>query len=359
MSDTDQKTTRPLTPQELAEHRNAQNYAALFRSVLPAWSISISRLRPSWCAGWCETLDADPEHPIDLDYIRDTWGGQSFKVVINDDLNRYVTSFRFGIDAPPRRDGRRLESPDEADRRRRREDRELELQRIHANPPAAPAPVIDPTIGSLLLESMKSATSAKEDQFGFVRDLLTKHMAKEPESRRDLKEMMELAKSMREMADLFGIGDKPEGGDMWGNAAAKILDVLDRKNQIDAAKTHPQLPSKAKRLRVIKNPGSLPQQADPVVEQAVQPTVQPKTAEIDRTSLAATLAGMSPMDAAAVTMSALSQMPPENRYQLMEMLGGGLDELDYDDDEDIEDLDESGKDTVLESGKPDEGSEAV
>jgi hypothetical protein len=364
VSNSDNQTKTPgesprPTPQELAQWRNDRDWQSLFRALHPSWSVTIERLKPSWCMGWLDTVECDPEEPFSHEYIRDTWGGQRFKLTINDELGQYITRFRISIDGPPKRNGRILEDPEQRERRERREEREAELERMQLSRLNS-QPTTDPTLGNIVAKLIETQSNTKGGDLDFFREILKSQLKKEPESRRDLKEMLELAKSMREMADMFGMGANDGGGDVWGGAAAKFLDVLDRKNQIDAAKAAPLPPKAAKRLRVIKNPGAVPQQSVPVVDQ----TAQPGNAELDRTALAATLAGMSPMDAAAVTMSALSQMPPENRYQLMEMLGGG--ELDeYEDGEDLEDREDREEksqndgNTVLEHGKPNEGSEAI
>jgi hypothetical protein len=338
----ERRTPKRLTNQQWAQLRNDRNFAAIFRALHPAWSVTIERTRPSWCTGWLETIECDPEDPIDQEYIRDTWGGQRFKLVVNDEMGQYVTSFRISIDGPPKRNGRVIDDPEDIARRQAREDRALEIQRLEISRSKEPAPSTDPTLGTIVAKLIEAQTNKGTGELDFVKEIMKQQLTKKPEERRDLKELMELATSMREMAELFGMNNGGEDGSSMAGIAAKFMDVLDRRNQLDARQQ--QAPQRQpKRLRVIKNPGAhAPQIAQGAAQGAAPPqgAAHPQQPEqLSRAALASTLAGMDPMDAAAVTMSALAEMPAENRIKLMEMLGGE-DLGDFEDGEDLEDLED-------------------
>ena len=341
---------RPLTKEEWAALRNEQNYAAIFRSMRPNWTVKIDRTRPTWCIGWCETVDFDPDEPIDLEYIRTNWGGQRFKCEIHDELGQYVTVFRISIDAAPRRFGKLAEHPDDIERRKKREDLEREMSIRPQN--AAPAPAIDPTIGQILADSIKTVGSSKDSQLAFVTDLLKDKFDAEPEGRRDMKELMELATSMKEFAELLGMTPGEGGGDdFWGVNATKLLDILDRKSESDRRRSEKSRPDESfkqkgqRQIRVVKNLGN----ADPG-RGAVRPPVPVAAADLSRTQLAATLSSMSPIDAATVFMSTLSKMSPDDREELTSILMGGQ-EFEDDDDQGEDVVDDQGEDVVDDQGE--------
>jgi hypothetical protein len=353
---TDEK--RVLTPEEWASLRNEQNFTAMFRALQPGWSLQIKRLRPTWCEGWCDTVEFDPEEPIDLEYIRDNWGGSRFKLQVFDELHQYKASWRVSIDAPPRRNGRLLEDPETAERRRRKEERDLERDRLLITPPAQSS--MDSTLGNMMTELIKTTAASKDDQLGFVKDLLMLNMKKEPEGRRDIKEILELATSMREMVDLFGGGSG--GDDPWANNIGKFADILSARNAIDSKRAPgaqgapgapQQRPPQQPPVRIVRNLGNA-NQAPPAAAEPQAPApaqAPPQTASLSGSQIASTLAFMNPTDAAAVVMTTLSKMPQDNRDELFSILGVDFGES-YDDEEeqdpDVEDTD-----------GPSHGSEAI
>jgi hypothetical protein len=324
--------------------RAKQDYAEIFGSFELGFTVNIERVQPTWCDGWCETISFDPEEPLNLEYIRDTWGGRRFKLEVRDQFGKYVTSFRISIDSPPRRFGRLIESPDEVDRRQRREDRELELRRLDRQPqqqPApAPAPVIDPTIGKILADSIAGSRNANSGELKFLRELAEKQLSREPQAKSDLKEMMELAKGMREMADMFGLAAPGDAGDdIWGNNASKLLDLLGKKSELDELRARRRKPANAHKanspkIRIVKNLGPAPSMGSAGDQQD-----HPR--ELSRAQLAATLAGMNAMDAASVVMATLAKMPADTREELTSILMG--EEIE---EEEIEEIEEEERDTT-------------
>jgi hypothetical protein len=355
MSKTDEQgTPRRLTNQEWAELRNEKNFSALFRSLHPNWTVTLERTRPSWCTGWLETVDCDPDDPIDQEYIRDTWGGQRFRCIINDDLGQYVTSFRISIDAPPKRAGKLLDDPEAVEARRRADERVLDMERARLNP--APAPGLDPGMVTLLGDILKTNNNASKSELEFLKSLIA--LQRPEEGRRDLKELLELAVSMREMAGMFGLqvpgGTVAPEPDMWAANAAKFLEILTQKNQIDqrrpapSAAPAPSVP-KARPVQIVQNLGALPPSRFPAAapvpapaapsspDVAAMPAGDPSSgANMSRAALASTLACMEPMDAATVVMATLSEMPQANREKLLEILGVDFGE-EYDDGETLAD----------------------
>jgi len=303
--------------------REEKNYLGLFRSMHEDWTLSIERVRPTWCEGWCETISQDPEQPLDLEYIREQWGGQRFKLVIRDGGQHYVTSFRVSIDAPPKRGGIIVKHPDEIERERRMEELERERSARAMTPAAAPAPAIDPTLGQMLADSIKSIGESKDAQVNMLWKMVDKKTS-EPEGRRDMKELLELAGSMREFADMFGINQGGDsGGDFFSANAGRFLDMLDKKQELDLRKQPggPGAPRGQRQIRVVKNlgPNGEPAAASQQQQTAVQ---NPESENMSRNDLAVTLGGMSPMDSCAVLMGALHRMDPDDRSELLEMLMG-------------------------------------
>lgn len=58
-------------------------------AIRPGMTVSIWRARPSWCKGYLETMEVDPQSPLDLDYLAGNWGGETLTIRIRDENGRY------------------------------------------------------------------------------------------------------------------------------------------------------------------------------------------------------------------------------------------------------------------------------
>jgi len=106
-------TTPKMTAEEWRNERVNKSIENMLAEVGQGWKVSLTRIRPTWCAGWVETLDHDPESPISLEYIRDMWGGQTFRVRLLDEVGNYKAQTQITIAEEPRKNGKRIKHPEE------------------------------------------------------------------------------------------------------------------------------------------------------------------------------------------------------------------------------------------------------
>lgn len=107
----------PVEPGQQTE--TAQEKAAKkadLRSLLSmcrrGWTITIRRAAPTWCDGYLERLDADPDSPIDLEDIRREWGGRRLILQVHDEHGKYVGQTTEKFPDPPRWHGKQIPEPD-------------------------------------------------------------------------------------------------------------------------------------------------------------------------------------------------------------------------------------------------------
>jgi len=137
LQESDKNTVDPDLEKQIAEYelseagqkdpvvqRRLQQKMALLRTVeeclaglQPTHQLAITRLQPRWCARWIETIpiemDDNGEHGIDLEFLRDTYGGDKLCLRFLDDRGKFMfqktVNFK-GI--PPRENGIALEDPE-------------------------------------------------------------------------------------------------------------------------------------------------------------------------------------------------------------------------------------------------------
>ena len=91
-------------------YTRAQRILADFRTGM---SLSIYRLRPSWCSGFLERLECFDDEPIDIDYIIHEWGGKRLKLRICNDRGKYISGADLNLSSYPPRFRRRIMNPDD------------------------------------------------------------------------------------------------------------------------------------------------------------------------------------------------------------------------------------------------------
>lgn len=103
------------------DHKNAKNgeddaYARAQRMLAgfkPGMSLSIYRLRPSWCSGFLERLECFDDEPLDIDYIINEWGGKRLKLRVCDETGKYISGTDLNLSSYPPRFRRKLMNPDD------------------------------------------------------------------------------------------------------------------------------------------------------------------------------------------------------------------------------------------------------
>lgn len=75
------------------------------------WRCKITRVAPSWCDGTLQTIDVDPSSPIDIEDIRETWGGRKLVLTLIDGQGRFRKRINLKFPEPPMSHGRPLTPP--------------------------------------------------------------------------------------------------------------------------------------------------------------------------------------------------------------------------------------------------------
>jgi len=75
------------------------------------WRCQIVRISPSWCDGTLETVNVDPTVPIDIEEIRQSWGGRRLQLVLIDDRGRMRKRINLKFPDPPRNNGQAISPP--------------------------------------------------------------------------------------------------------------------------------------------------------------------------------------------------------------------------------------------------------
>jgi len=138
----------PASPQTVAERTKAAALAAAARTIPASARIRIERIFPSWCAGYLETIDAAIIADTGLDdYLRETWGGERFKVTVRDNGKDLWTAADAKIAGRPRWFGTEIQPPRPIQYRPDFADPDAP-----ARPPAPyqpPPPAVDPNVSAL------------------------------------------------------------------------------------------------------------------------------------------------------------------------------------------------------------------
>lgn len=75
------------------------------------WRCRVVRLSPSWCDGTLETFDIDPSSPIDIEEIRQSWGGRRLQLLLIDDRGKMRKRINMKFPDPPRNNGQPIAPP--------------------------------------------------------------------------------------------------------------------------------------------------------------------------------------------------------------------------------------------------------
>lgn len=105
--DNDVETETVVTTQKRRKRtKTSPDQLNTYLKTLPgSWKISIDRLSPSWAAGHCGHMEIDPDDPFDIEEIKEEWGGNRLRIrVLDEHGNQHrQTTIRFA--EPPRNEG--------------------------------------------------------------------------------------------------------------------------------------------------------------------------------------------------------------------------------------------------------------
>ena len=367
MSDEHKKTKEEIA----ADLQDANTIEQLLSMVGVGWSISLNRIRPSWCKGWLETLDISPDEPLDMDYIADTWGGESIKLRLLNDHGKFKGGKIIHIAREPLDHGRPLEHPADKRARLERENRAREYREESIRLNAA-QPKQDNSVFTMMIDVLKDSNASSA---GVYRDLLKNQSKQGPMG---ISEVVAFANGLKELQGVFGDDNKNSGGGDGDdeNMLGTFVGILERAHERDVKREDRK---DAMREREARRTGSRKRQ-DPLpgrTKPNVHPIREPETANPEppleaaqdadpdadeEPALSEELSELSPAEAAEVLGEAFTMMSPEKRQQTMQLLAKLADVSETADiisgDGSIEDLvDEDqadeGDGTILDSsGKP-------
>ena len=297
----------------------------LLQGLKPGYSVSVYRVRPSWCKGWLERLDLIDGEDIDMGYLAETWGGEVLRLRVCDDSGTY----RGGVDIPmmsykPRKHGKLL-------RRRHWVDDTEDDPRSARTQTTAPPPVHHPPEPANGLESMlKLLKQTRAEDIKTFRDLLGAVPVEPKAVGTGLDSIAQMAQQFKELKALFGEFEQPAA------AQDDQTQMFQAIGEIAKAITHKapvrQLPPQQK-ARIIRNEQTVPPR--PPAQAVPNPGDNPRNPH----DLSTELASLGPQGAADVAMHAMATMTEEERAavigDIMTRLPE-LQELEFEDGEEIE-----------------------
>ena len=316
-----------------ADLRDERTIEQLLSTVGAGWTISLSRIRPSWCKGWLETIEASPDEPLDMDYIADTWGGESIRMRLLDTHGRWKGGKDIHIAREPLRHGRPLEHPEDKRVRMAREERSREHReetiRLNATPTQQ-----DNTVFTMLVDVLKDSNTTNSQAY---KDLVSNLPSRDPMG---IDDIIKFANGLKDLQGVFG-GDDSGGrvDDSDDKMLGTFVGIMEKAHERDvkredrkeAAREREARRADSRRRQIpvrqapppghpksnvhqIPNPNRQRQEPPPEAARNADPEADEELA------LSEELAELEPAEAAEVLGEAFTMMPPEKRQKTMQLL---------------------------------------
>lgn len=357
---------RPTQAELDRDKKDRQTVEQMLASVGTGMKIALKRIRPGWDKGYLETCDADPDHPIDLDYIRDTHGGETIEIRILDHRGRYIGGSQVDISGPPLSFGRPKKHPSDVAFEREQKQRQAEAQLLVQSAPAA-----SNSNDTILEKFLDQVSASKAESIGLLREALEHKNQIVPSERGGLGDLRTMFREFKQFQKEFGGEGGGDGDDSMGSALESFMEMMmkreerkdkqadrehrDRGHRGDRGQRrrrqegpprgrHPDIhavPDEQSR----PNPPRQDQRSDPPnAQQDRHPDPPDDQGDEDaRDRLADVLADMSAEDAAYVAGSAFSRMSEEDqRVVFARLMGGELPDDAFDGDDDDDPIDMAG-----------------
>lgn len=162
---------------------------SLFDEFRPGYTLSIRRLRPTWCSGFLERLECFEGDKIDIDYIIQQWGGKRLSIRMLDEHGRYKKGVELNLSSYPCKFQGRIMDPNDGWR--------SQAQESTAMVPAAPN-IADPLkLIEVLQVQRKNDLAQMQKMFGNIQAPTVQ--AVDP-----LKQLAELGKTYKQLKGIFG-----------------------------------------------------------------------------------------------------------------------------------------------------------
>lgn len=145
-----------------ADAAGAAQLGSATRALRGAVIVRIERLRPHWCAGWLEDYALDDGDTGELlPYLRDEWGGESYRLSVLGPDNVAISDHKQPIAGPPRDRGRVI-------------NRDVWEGRAPVVTTAQPVPVVQPVASpdhQLINTAFNMMRDANKAQFDAVKEM--------------------------------------------------------------------------------------------------------------------------------------------------------------------------------------------
>jgi hypothetical protein len=337
----------------------------VLRGLPIGWKVSVTRKKPKWAAGHLDTCELDPGEGLDLDDLRDTWGGGTYELRILDPQGYYRGKKSLQFQGAPRLDGQTIAQ-------------NTGPAAAPPPPPPPPAPHTDPALLDLLKQANANAAAAQTQMITFLSARLIDmearimQMQKAPTAAAPAKDpidtIRDTAEAFRALQELSGSITPPEGAaaPILGPELQKVLGSA-LQGWLERQQPQPIITHQPPQPRPPRPP--LPERAPPPPQAgpprrataqqphaAAPPPVQPPTAQNPAQG------GSEDFQAQlARELAALAQAPLEVRAQILdqiiaqvdplgEIFGGDLEEDEQDDEQEDDDQDDEQDDEQEENG---------
>ena len=340
MENDQKKKTKEEIESDLRTERTIEQ---LLSNVGAGWTISLNRMRPSWCKGWLETIEASPDEPLDMNYIADTWGGETIRLRFLDGHGRYKGGKDIHMAREPMFHGRELEHPNDKRARMEREERTRDRREhnegtIRLN---AAQPQQDNTVFTMLVDVLKDSNTNSLQTY---KDLVAKQQARDPMG---IDDIIKFANGLKDLQGVFG-GDNDGGAadDSDDKMLGTFVGIMEKAHERDVKREDRKEAARERRaesrraesrraesrraesrrsqappsghpksnVHHIPNPNRQRQEPPPEAARNADPEADEELA------LSEELAELEPAEAAEVLGEAFTMMDPEKRQKTMKLL---------------------------------------
>jgi hypothetical protein len=309
-----------------------RNVEDCLKGLVPGMKISISRLRPTWCSGWLDTIpiDVDDEGQtvIDMHYLREEWGGHTLNLRFLDINGKFVFSKTVDFrNEDPKKNGIVVVHPEVKHAR--------QMQEIESQKQASSNSSNEIDYVKLLMDQMRQSQAESQK-------IMRESMKRDnPTPQTQLSQMMEMFAMVNQMKQFGEPDDK--GGDDVSSMIGGVLNLLQKKQEqqpaqqqqqrfappvlggdstlqpIARARQEPQIFQRAPQPPTAQEPAAqaAPAAQEPAAQEQAAPAAQAAPDDQD-ISLAEELAGMNPQEIADTMTAVLELIGPEKQKAIFE-----------------------------------------
>lgn len=329
----------------------ADRVQSALAGLRPGYSVTVYRVRPSWCKGWLEKVDYVDGEAIDMEYLVKQWGGEVLRVRITDERGKYVQGGQADVPLysyPPRFHGRILEAPHDEPIPYSKQSPEDRFRQAQAQflPQAAPNPLDSAASLAALIKQLSE--SQQKGLTNYI-DFLTRTAPQPaPQSFGGIEQVMQLARAWQQLQGIFGAAQAAQAAPAPITSGDDFLpyltDIIKTVLQKDPGRKGPAAPATS--AISARSPVVAPRPRPIPMPQPAAPAPAPdKIGDIART-----IAALDPEDAADAIAGAFGLMEESRRAiaipRFMSIVSG---EEEGEEDDDEEEDDDDGDDNQIDA----------